>query len=88
MTVEWADGIVTKRDYWIAQLRSAVRFADGVRTIADPDGAVEERRPVSGLGLGNTLTTFVGRTAGNNGKPPSCFHFLFLARRTVDRIRK
>ena len=73
MTGGWADGIVTKPDYWIAQLRSAVRFADGVRTIADPDGAVGKDALYLELGPGNTLTTFVGRTAGNNGKPPSCF---------------
>jgi phthiocerol/phenolphthiocerol synthesis type-I polyketide synthase E len=73
MTGQWADGIVTKPDYWIAQLRSSVRFADGVRTIADPDGAVGKDALYLELGPGNTLTTFVGRTAGNNGKPPPCF---------------
>jgi acyl transferase domain-containing protein len=73
MTGKWADGVVTQPDYWISQLRSAVRFADGVRTIADPQGALGKDALYLELGPGNTLTTFVTQTLQNNGKPSACF---------------
>jgi phthiocerol/phenolphthiocerol synthesis type-I polyketide synthase E len=73
MTGEWADGAVTQPNYWIAQLRSAVRFADGVRTIGDPDGPVGKDALYLELGPGNTLATFVAETAKGLGKPASCF---------------
>jgi acyl transferase domain-containing protein len=73
MTGEWADGAVTQPNYWISQLRSAVRFADGVRTIADPDGPVGKDALYLELGPGNTLTTFVAENAKGLGKPASCF---------------
>ena len=73
MTGKWADGAVTQPNYWIAQLRSTVRFADGVRTIADPNGALGKDALYLELGPGNTLTTFVTQTAPTKGNPPGCF---------------
>jgi phthiocerol/phenolphthiocerol synthesis type-I polyketide synthase E len=73
MTGEWADGAVTQPNYWIAQLRSAVRFADGVRTIGDPNGLVGKDALYLELGPGNTLATLVAETVKGLGKPASCF---------------
>lgn len=35
LTGQWADESVTKPDYWTAQIRSPVRFADGLRVLSD-----------------------------------------------------
>lgn len=68
LTGEWADGAVTKPEYWSAQLRSTVRFADGMRTLT------EEKKDAILLevGPGNTLVSFAGATARGNGKPAVC----------------
>jgi acyl transferase domain-containing protein/SAM-dependent methyltransferase len=79
MSGEWADGAVTQPNYWIAQLRSTVCFADGVRTIADPNGPVGKDALYLELGPGNTLATFVARTTNGNEKAASCFTSLPLA---------
>lgn len=73
MSGQWADGAVTQPDYWVAQVRSPVRFADAVRTIADPSGPVGSEVMYLELGPGNTLATFVSQTIRNNGKPAPCF---------------
>jgi acyl transferase domain-containing protein/SAM-dependent methyltransferase/acyl carrier protein len=72
MTGEWADGTVTQPKYWTAQLRSAVRFADGVRAIADSRGRVGKDAIYLELGPGNTLVTFANQIINDNGKLSPC----------------
>ncbi|MEA2506704.1 MAG: hypothetical protein QOH48_1322 [Actinomycetota bacterium] len=66
LTGEWADGGPTKPEYWSSQIRSTVRFGDGLRALAerqdsDGDAALLE------IGPGRTLTTFGMQTAKTLG---------------------
>ena len=72
MTGDWANGTVTQPKYWTAQLRSAVRFADGVRTIADSEAVSHKDAIYLELGPGNTLVTFVKQIINDNGKLSTC----------------
>jgi phthiocerol/phenolphthiocerol synthesis type-I polyketide synthase E len=69
LTGQWADGSVTRPEYWSAQIRSTVRFADAVRTVlaGPPGGALFVE-----VGPGNTLATFVGECARADGGPTPC----------------
>jgi len=63
----WADATVTKPVYWSKQLRSAVRFADAVRSISAPGSPVGANPLFLEVGPGRALTTFAGITVGKKG---------------------
>jgi acyl transferase domain-containing protein/SAM-dependent methyltransferase/acyl carrier protein len=65
LTGGWADGNVTRPDYWSAQIRSTVRFADAVRTVSD--GPSDNEPIFLEVGPGNTLVTFAADAARGNG---------------------
>ena len=67
LTGEWADGNVRRADYWSAQIRRTVRFADAVRTVMSARTAAPVFLEV---GPGNTLVTFAADTAGRDGTSP------------------
>jgi len=58
LTGGWADGSVTKPGYWSAQLRSTVRFAEGVRSLMNPNCPAGKNPVYLEVGPGNALTTF------------------------------
>ena len=72
LTGEWADTSVTQPGYWSAQLRSTVRFADGIQTVTQPNSPAGKNAIYLEAGPGNTLSTFVSETAKRNGKRPVC----------------
>ena len=72
LTGQWADGPVTQPGYWSAQLRSSVRFADGMRALSEPNGPAGKNPIYLEVGPGNTLVTFATESAKGNGKLPIC----------------
>ncbi|HET8589575.1 MAG TPA: type I polyketide synthase, partial [Nakamurella sp.] len=58
LTGEWAVDAPSKPSYWSAQIRSAVRFADGLRTLRAADSPVAGDAMFVEVGPGRTLTTF------------------------------
>jgi acyl transferase domain-containing protein/SAM-dependent methyltransferase len=72
LTGEWANGPVTKPTYWSAQLRSTVRFADGMRALTGAKSPVGKDAIYLEVGPGNTLVTFAFETVKGNGKSPVC----------------
>jgi len=72
LTGDWAGSAVTRPEYWSAQLRSTVRFADAVRTVATGRGPAGKHPAFLEVGPGNTLVTFAGETARNGGPPSPC----------------
>src|SRR5262245_3311061 len=70
LTGEWAGSAVTRPEYWSAQLRSTVRFADAVRTVAAGKGPIGKHPAFLEVGPGNTLVTFAAEAARNGGPPP------------------
>ena len=62
----WADGDVIRPSYWSRQLRSAVRFGDGLRTLA-ASATVGEDAILLEVGPGRTLATFGAQTAASLG---------------------
>ncbi len=70
LTGGWADENVTRPDYWSAQIRSTVRFADAVRTVAAAPSGTETL--FLEVGPGNTLSTFVAESARGDGATASC----------------
>jgi acyl transferase domain-containing protein/SAM-dependent methyltransferase len=72
LTGQWADAAVTQPAYWSAQLRSPVRFVDGIKTLAETKSPAGKNPIYLEVGPGNTLTTFASETARGNGKPPVC----------------
>lgn len=67
LTGEWADAAVTHPSYWRTQLRSTVRFADAVRTVAGGNHkGVGKVLAVIEVGPGNTLTTFASGVLPRN----------------------
>ena len=72
LTGEWADGAVRKPGYWSSQLRSTVRFADGLRALLAPESRVGGEPVLLEVGPGRTLTTFAAETARAAGQTPLC----------------
>lgn len=58
LTGSWADETVRKPGYWSAQLRSAVRFAEGLRTLLAADSPAGREPVLLEVGPGRTLATF------------------------------
>jgi acyl transferase domain-containing protein/SAM-dependent methyltransferase len=69
LTGEWADGPVTRPEYWSAQLRSTVRFADALQTLMTPNSTIGKDAIFLEVGPGRTLGTFAAEIA--NGSEPS-----------------
>jgi acyl transferase domain-containing protein/SAM-dependent methyltransferase/acyl carrier protein len=69
---QWADGPVTRPEYWSAQLRSTVRFADGLRALTAKDGPVGPDGILLEVGPGRTLATFAAVTARGTGRDALC----------------
>jgi acyl transferase domain-containing protein/SAM-dependent methyltransferase len=72
LTGQWADAAVTQPIYWSAQLRSPVRFVDGIQTLAETKSPAGKNPIYLEVGPGNALTTFASETARRNGKQPLC----------------
>src|SRR5262249_896614 len=72
LTGEWADGNVTQPQYWSAQLRSSVRFADGMAKLLAQDSPVGEDAIYLEVGPGNTLVTFAADIARTHDQRPTC----------------
>ncbi|HRF48802.1 MAG TPA: type I polyketide synthase, partial [Anaerolineales bacterium] len=72
LTGEWADGPVTEPAYWSAQLRSTVRFADGLRALMNDKGPVGKDPAFLEVGPGRALSTFAGETARAVSRAPLC----------------
>ncbi len=76
LTGTLAGGEVAQPDYWIAQLRHAVRFGDGLRTIAEGDTSAGKDPAYIEVGPGNALTTFAGAAAKAAGRKIECVNSL------------
>jgi len=72
LTGAWANGDLRRPDYWSAQLRSTVRFADAVRSVALPGTPVGKHAAFLEVGPGNTLVTFAGETVKGEDALPLC----------------
>jgi phthiocerol/phenolphthiocerol synthesis type-I polyketide synthase E len=72
LTGEWAGGPVTQPAYWSAQLRSTVRFADGLRVLTAERGPAGPDPIFLEVGPGRTLATFTAETAKASGHAPVC----------------
>ena len=72
LTGEWANGPVTCPSYWTAQLRSTVRFADGMRALTGAKSPVANDAIYLEVGPGNTLSTFASENVKGNGTPAVC----------------
>jgi phthiocerol/phenolphthiocerol synthesis type-I polyketide synthase E len=68
LTGAWADGPVLKPQYWSSQLRSPVRFADGIGALFDSGAAGKEALYLE-VGPGQSLVTFANETAKATGVP-------------------
>ena len=76
LTGEWADGPVTRPEYWSAQLRSTVRFADALYALMTPNSSVGKDAIFLEVGPGRTLGTFAAEVA--NGSEPSTLRLASL----------
>src|SRR5262249_28445167 len=72
LTGEWADESVTQAGYWSAQLRAAVRFADGLEVLTQANGPAGKDPIYLEVGPGKTLATFATESGRRNGKPSVC----------------
>jgi acyl transferase domain-containing protein/SAM-dependent methyltransferase len=72
LTGEWADGAVIEPAYWSAQLRSTVRFADGLETLLGPNSPAGKDPVLLEVGPGRTLATFAAETGRAAGRTPRC----------------
>jgi acyl transferase domain-containing protein len=72
LTGEWANGPVTQPAYWSAQLRSTVRFADGMRALTGARSPVAKDALYLEVGPGNTLATFASENVRSNGTGAVC----------------
>jgi malonyl CoA-acyl carrier protein transacylase/protein-L-isoaspartate O-methyltransferase len=61
LTGAWADGDARQPDYWTSQIRSPVRFADGISALTDAGGPVGGDAVFVEVGPGRTLVTFAAR---------------------------
>ena len=69
LTGEWADDAPLKPSYWSAQIRSAVRFADGLRVLRAEDSPAAADPTFLEVGPGRTLLTFAAH--GDRAAAPS-----------------
>ncbi len=69
---QWADGPVTQPSYWSAQLRSPVRFADGLNVLLAEDSPAGKDPILLEVGPGRTLATFASVIAKSSGQAPQC----------------
>jgi acyl transferase domain-containing protein len=69
---EWADGPVMQSEYWSAQLRSTVRFADGLQALMKADSPAGKDPIFLEVGPGKTLVTFATQTARVSDQAPLC----------------
>lgn len=70
LTGAWAGSEVTRPEYWAAQIRRTVKFADAVRTVRQARSGPE---PIFlEVGPGNTLATFAAETLRNHGPAARC----------------
>ena len=74
LTGDWAGEDVAKPDYWSRQLRNAVRFADGMRTVMGSGDLGGKGAVFIEAGPGSTLSTFVREIA--KGKTTLCVQSL------------
>ncbi len=72
LTGEWADGSVRDPGYWSAQLRSTVRFADGLQAMLASDSPVGRDPVLLEVGPGRTLATFAAETGRAAGQALLC----------------
>lgn len=72
LTGQWADESVMEPRYWSAQLRSTVRFADGLLSLTKGDGRRGKDSIFLEVGPGRTLVTFAATTARSLGRSPLC----------------
>jgi acyl transferase domain-containing protein len=72
LTGQWAGDEVAKPDYWSRQLRSAVRFADGMRTLMAPGSPAGNEPVYLEAGPGSTLSTFAREAAKEKGAASMC----------------
>jgi acyl transferase domain-containing protein/SAM-dependent methyltransferase len=71
LTGDWANGDSTDPHLWSAQLRSTVRFADGLCTLARAHDIVGENVVFLEVGAGRTLVTFATQTLADARALPS-----------------
>ncbi len=69
---KWAAANVTQPQYWSAQLRSPVRFADGMLALSEANSLAGKHPIYLEVGPGNTLVTFAAQTVRADGNPPVC----------------
>jgi acyl transferase domain-containing protein/ubiquinone/menaquinone biosynthesis C-methylase UbiE len=72
LTGQWAGDEVTSPDYWSRQLRHAVRFADGMRTLMAPGSPAGSESVYLETGPGNTLSTFAREVVKEKGSASLC----------------
>lgn len=68
----WADDAVREPSYWSAQLRSTVRFADGLHALMALDKPSATEQALLEVGPGRTLVTFAAQTARAATQTPLC----------------
>ncbi|MGA8439230.1 MAG: SDR family oxidoreductase [Candidatus Sulfotelmatobacter sp.] len=68
LTGDWADWSVMQPGYWSSQLRSTVRFADGVRSLTGANSPAGKNPVYLEVGPGSTLTTFVAQFAKDSAR--------------------
>ncbi|HVM06613.1 MAG TPA: SDR family NAD(P)-dependent oxidoreductase [Acidimicrobiales bacterium] len=71
LTGGWADRVATDPASWSAQLRSTVRFADGLRALTEPGGPAGSDAVLVELGPGRTLVTFAVQAAEHGSSTPT-----------------
>ncbi len=79
LTGKLADANVATPEYWSSQLRQPVRFADGLRILAEGKTSAGKNPFYLEVGPGNALTTFVNGTAKESGTKPVCASTLPVA---------
>lgn len=78
---------VARPEYWIAQLRHAVRFGDGLRAIAEDEAFAGKEPAYIEVGPGNALTTFASATAKASGRKIECVNSLPAAESATPDVR-
>jgi acyl transferase domain-containing protein/SAM-dependent methyltransferase len=72
LTGRWADAAVAEPGYWSDQLRRAVRFADGLATLAADQSPIGKRPFLLEVGPGRALTTFAAQALKSDGATLGC----------------